>query len=183
MIFGYARVSTSAQDLAAQVAQLEAAGCGRIFHDKLSGLTADRPQLRKLLAAAKAGDTVIIPAIDRLSRDVADLLTIARDLQAAGVGLRSLAEPILDTTGDFSEVVLALLGIVAKMEHRRIRDRTASGRAVAKAQGVKFGRKPKLTPHQQREAIQRRDVDGETVRAIARSYAVSHQTISRLKAN
>lgn len=80
VIYGYARVSTAAQDLATQLGQLEAAGCERIYHDKLSGLTTDRPQLKKILAIAGAGDTVIIPAIDRLSRDTADLLTIARDL-------------------------------------------------------------------------------------------------------
>jgi DNA invertase Pin-like site-specific DNA recombinase len=75
--------------------------------------------------------------------------------------------------------VLAILGVAAKLEHRRIKERTARGRADAKAKGVKFGRKPKLTPHQ-REAIKRRDVDGETLRSIARSYNVSPQTISRL---
>jgi hypothetical protein len=75
--------------------------------------------------------------------------------------------------------VLAILGVAAKLEHRRIKERSARGRADAKAKGVKFGRKPKLTPHQ-REAIKRRDVDGETLRSIARSYNVSPQTISRL---
>ncbi|MGA2045401.1 MAG: hypothetical protein ABSG83_18770 [Roseiarcus sp.] len=78
------------------------------------------------------------------------------------------------------EIVLAALGVAAKLEHRRILARTARGRADAKAKGVKFGRKPKLTPHQKREAIKRRDVDGETVRSIGRSYNVSGSTISRL---
>lgn len=182
MIFGYARVSKGDMTPAAQLHELEQAGCGRVFLDKLSGLNADRPQLRKLLATVEAGDTVVIPAIDRLSRDVADLLTIARDLQAADVGLRSLAEPIIDTRGELSEVVLAVLGIVGKLEHKRIRERTAAGRAAALARGVKFGAKPKLTPHQQREAIRRRDAGEESVRTIAASYNVSHSTISRLKA-
>jgi DNA invertase Pin-like site-specific DNA recombinase len=75
-----------------------------------------------------------------------------------------------------------ILGVAAKLEHRRIKERTARGRADAKAKGVKFGRKPKLTPHQQREAIRRRDVEGETLRSIGRSYNVSAQTISRLTA-
>jgi DNA invertase Pin-like site-specific DNA recombinase len=87
---------------------------------------------------------------------------------------------VLDTTSDFAEIVFAILGVAAKLEHRRIRERTARGRAGAKAEGVKFGRKPKLTPHQQREAIRRRDVDGETLRSTGRSYNVSPQTISRL---
>jgi DNA invertase Pin-like site-specific DNA recombinase len=180
MIYGYARVSTEAQDLTSQLAQLEAAGCERLFWEKISGATAERPQLKKLLAAVAHGDVVIIPAVDRLSRDTTDLLIIARDLQNAGTGLRSLAEPVVDTTSDFAEVVLAILGVAAKLERRRIRERTARGRADAKAKGVKFGRKPKLTPHQRREAIKRRDIDGETLRSIGRSYNVSAQTIARL---
>jgi DNA invertase Pin-like site-specific DNA recombinase len=182
MIYGYARVSTDAQDLTGQLAQLKVAGCERVFREKVSGATAERPQLKKLMAAVGPGDMVIIPAVDRLSRDTTDLLVIARDLQKAGAGLRSLAEPVVDTTSDFAEVVLAILGVAAKLERRRITERTARGRADAKAKGVKFGRKPKLTTHQQREAIKRRDRDGETLRSIGRSYNVSAQTIARLRA-
>ena len=180
MIFGYARVSTDAQDLTSQLAQLKAAGCERVFREKISGATADRPQLKKLLATIGHGDVLIIPAVDRLSRDTTDLLIIARDLQKAGAGLRSIAEPVVDTTSDFAELVLAMLGVAAKLERRRIKERTERGRADAKTKGVKFGRKPKLTPHQAREAINRRDIDGETLRSIGRSYNVSAATISRL---
>ena len=180
MIFGYARVSTDAQDLTAQLKDLKAAGCERVFKEKVTGATADRPQLKKLLAAIGQGDVVIIPAVDRLSRDTTDLLIIARDLQRAGAGLRSLAEPVVDTTSDFAELVLAMLGVAAKLERRRIKERTARGRADAKANGVKFGREPKLTPHQKREAIKRRDQQGETLRSIGRSYNVSAATIARL---
>jgi DNA invertase Pin-like site-specific DNA recombinase len=182
MIFGYARVSTDAQDLTSQLAQLKAAGCQRIFREKISGTSADRPELRKLLAAVTHGDVVIIPAVDRLSRDTTDLLVIARDLQKAGAGLRSIAEPVVDTTSDFAELVLAMLGVSAKLERRRITDRTTRGRADAKAKGVRFGRKPKLTQHQQKEAIKRRDKQGETLRSIGRSYNVSAANISRLAA-
>jgi DNA invertase Pin-like site-specific DNA recombinase len=181
MIYGYARVSTDAQDLGYQLAQLKAAGCATIFREKVSGATADRPQLKKLMASLAAGDVVVIPAVDRLSRDTTDLLVIARDMQRAGAGLRSLAEPVVDTTSDFAELVLAMLGVAAKLERRRIIERTARGRADAKAKGVQFGRKPKLTPHQQREA-QERLAAGETQRSIARSYNVSQATISRLTA-
>jgi DNA invertase Pin-like site-specific DNA recombinase len=142
MLYGYAHVSTAAQDLA-------------------------------------AGDVVISPAVDRLSRDTTALLVIAREMQQAGAGLRSLAEPVVDTTSDFAELVLAMLGVAAKLERRRIMERTARGRADAKAKGVKFGRKPKLTPHQQREARERLAA-GETQRSIARSYNVSQTTISRV---
>ena len=148
MIYGYARVSTEAQDLTSQLAQLKGAGCEKVFREKITGTTADRPQLRKLMAALGHGDVVIIPAVDRLSRDTTDLLIIAREMQKAGAGIRSLAEPFLDTTSDFAEIVFAILGVAAKLEHRRIKDRTARGRADAKAKGVKFGRKPKLTSQQ-----------------------------------
>jgi DNA invertase Pin-like site-specific DNA recombinase len=171
-VYRYARVSTEAQDLTGSTAQLKAAGCQKIFREKITGTT----------AALVHGDVVIIPAVDCLSRDTTDLLVIARKMQRAGAGIRSLAEPFLDTTSDFAEIVFAILGVAAKLEHRRIKERTARGRADAKAKGIKFGRKPKLTPHQQREAIRRRDVDGETLRSIGRSYNVSAQTISRLTA-
>jgi DNA invertase Pin-like site-specific DNA recombinase len=179
MIYGYARVSTDAQDLTSQLAQLKAAGCEKVFREKITGMTADRPQLRKLMAALAQDDIVITPAVDRLSRDATDLLVIASDMQRAGAGLRSIAEPVVDTTSDFAELVLAMLGVAAKLERRRIIERTARGRADAKANGVKFGRKPKLTAHQQQEA-QRRMEAGETQRSIARSYNVSQATISRL---
>jgi hypothetical protein len=106
VIYGYARVSTDAQDLTNQVAQLKAAGCApaNIFREKISGATAERPQLKKLMGKLVAGDVVVIAAVDRLSRDTTDLLIIARDIQKASAGLRSLAEPVLDTTGDFAEL-------------------------------------------------------------------------------
>jgi DNA invertase Pin-like site-specific DNA recombinase len=179
MIYGYARVSTDAQDLSNQVAQLKDAGCDTIFREKMTGTHAERPQLKKLMAKLDAGDVVIIPAVDRLSRDTTDLLVIARDMQRAGAGLRSIAEPVVDTTSDFAELVLAMLGVAAKLERRRIIERTARGRADAKERGVKFGRKPILTPHQMREARARIEA-GETQRSVARSYNVSQTTISRL---
>jgi DNA invertase Pin-like site-specific DNA recombinase len=113
MIYGYARVSTDAQDLTSQLAQLRAAGCEKIFREKITGTTADRPQLKKLMAALAQGDVVIIPAVDCLSRDTTDLLVMARDVQRAGAGLRSIAEPDVDTTSEFAELVLAMLGVAA----------------------------------------------------------------------
>ena len=180
MIYGYARVSTDAQDLAPHVAQLKAAGCEKVFREKITGTTADRPQLGKLMKRLAPGDVVITPAVDRLSRDTTDLLVIARAMQKAGAGIRSLAEPFLDTTSDFAEIVFAILGVAAKLERRRLLERTARGRADAKARGIKFGRKPKLTAHQQREATARLK-RGETQRSVARSYNVSQATISRLR--
>jgi len=182
-IYGYARVSTDAQDLTNQRTALKAAGCEKIFNDKLTGAHAARPELQKLLRKVREGDVVLVAAVDRLSRDTTDLLVIARDLEKAGAGLRSIAEPLIDTTSDFKELILAIFGIAAKLERRRIVDRTTRGRADAKAKGLKFGRKPTLTPHQKAEAIKRRDKQGETLRSIARSYNVSAQTTHRLSAS
>ena len=95
-------------------------------------------------------------------------MVIAREIQRADAGIRSLAEPYLDTTSDFAEIVLAILGVAAKLERRRIIERTARGRADAKAKGVKFGRKPTLTPHQQKEVRTRLEA-GETQRSYRRS--------------
>ena len=85
MMYGYARVSTAAQDETGQVRQLKPAGCEKIFREKITGTTADRPQLQRLMKALAPGDVVIIPAVDRLSRDTTDLLNIARDIQRAGI--------------------------------------------------------------------------------------------------
>jgi DNA invertase Pin-like site-specific DNA recombinase len=181
MIYGYARVSTDAQDLAIQLDTLKAAGCEKVFHDKEGGDSAERPQLKRLMKKLSAGDIVKAPATDRFARDPTDLLVLGRDIRAKGARFVSIAEPIVDTESEFWELVAACFGIAAKFELRRIRERTSAGRAAAKAQGVKFGRKPKLTPHQIREALQRRDVDDEPHRSIARSYNVSQSTISRLR--
>src|SRR6516225_2472689 len=179
MIYGYARVSTAAQDETGQVRQLKAAGCEKVFREKITGTTAERPELGKLIKKLAPGDVVIAPAVDRLSRDTTDLLVIAREMQRAGAGIRSLVEPYLDTTSDFAEIVFAILGVAAKLERRRILERTGRGRADAKANGVRFGRKPILTAHQQKEARKRLEA-GETQRSVARSYNVSQSTISRL---
>src|SRR5947209_16996653 len=111
MIYGYARVSTDAQDLTSQLAQLRAAGCEKVFREKITGTTADRPQLAKLMKRLGPGDVVITPAVDRLSRDTTDLLAIAREMQRAGAGIRSLAEPFLDTTSGFSRSFLRFLAL------------------------------------------------------------------------
>lgn len=180
MIYGYARLSTRAQDLTGPVAQLKVAGCAKIFREKITGTTADRPQLRKLMAVLTHGDVVITPAVDRLSRDATDLRVIAREMQRTGAGIKSLAEPFLDTTSGFAEIIFAILGVAAKLERRHILERTARGRADAQAKGVKFERRPILATHQQKEA-RARIAKGETQRSVARSYNVSQATISRLR--
>src|ERR1700745_769739 len=125
-----------------QIRQLKAAGCEKVFREKITGTTADRPQLAKLIKALAPGDVVITPAVDRLSRNTTDLLVIARDMQRAGAGIRSLAEPFLDTTSDFAEIILAILGVAAKLERRRILERTARPGTVGR---LELGETPSPT--------------------------------------
>ena len=110
-----------------------------------------------------------------------DLITMLDDLKQHGVKFRSLTEAI-DTETPTGRAMWQMIGVLAELERSLISERTRAGVKDAQRRGVKFGRKPKLTPHQKREAIRRRDEQGETVREIARSYNVSASTISRLVA-
>jgi DNA invertase Pin-like site-specific DNA recombinase len=181
--FGYARVSTDGQSVDAQVRQLRDAGADKVFREVASGAKTDRAQLRRLLAALGPGDVVMVTRLDRLARSTRDLLNTLAAITAKKAGFRSLGDTWADTTTAHGRLMLTVLGGLAEFERDLIRSRTGEGRERAKARGVKLGRKPKLTEHQKREAIRRRDHDGETVREIARSYNVHHSTISRLPAS
>jgi DNA invertase Pin-like site-specific DNA recombinase len=178
-IYGYARVSTNGQDLAGQVAELEAAGCQKIYREKLSGATTERPELGKLLRRLEQGDVLIVTRLDRLARSTRDLLNVLDGVGQAKAGFRSLKDTWADTTTPHGRLMLTVLGGLAEFERELIRARTGEGRGRAKARGVRFGRPPKLTPHQRREALQRL-ANGETQAAVARTYAVSHVTMSAL---
>jgi DNA invertase Pin-like site-specific DNA recombinase len=182
MIYGYARVSTDGQSVAAQVAALRKQGAGKVFREVASGAKSDRAQLRRVLGQLDAGDVLLVTRLDRLARSTRDLLNTLAVIADRKAGFRSLGDTWADTTTPHGRLMLTVLGGLAEFERDLIRARTGEGRARAKARGVKLGRKPKLTEHQKREALRRRDIDGETVREIARSYNVSHSTISRLTA-
>jgi DNA invertase Pin-like site-specific DNA recombinase len=180
MIYGYARVSTDGRSVAAQVAALRKQGAGKVFREVAGGAKTDRAQLRRLLDQLDAGDVVMVTRLDRLARSTRDLLNTLTAITAKRAGFRSLGDTWADTTTAHGRLMLTVLGGLAEFERDLFRTRTMEGRARAKARGVKLGRKPKLTERQKREAIRRRDHDGETLREIARSYNVSHSTISRL---
>ncbi len=182
MIYGYARVSTDGQSVDAQLKQLRAAGCEKVFRETASGARADRAQLRGALDCLGKGDVLMVTRLDRLARSTRDLLNTLAAIAAKKAGFRSLGDIWADTTTAHGRLMLTVLGGLAEFERELIRARTGEGRERAKARGVKMGRKPKLTTHQIREAIKRRDTKGEPVREIARTYNVSHSTISRLKA-
>jgi DNA invertase Pin-like site-specific DNA recombinase len=128
-----------------------------------------------------ACDVVMVTRLDRLARSTRDLLNTLAAITEKKAGFRSLGDAWADTTTAHGRLMLTVLGGLAEFERELIRIRTGEGRARAKANGVSLGRKPKLTPHQKEEAIRRRD-EGESVRAIARTYNVSPSTISRLTA-
>jgi DNA invertase Pin-like site-specific DNA recombinase len=180
MICGYARVSTDGQTLDAQREALTAAGAARIFQEKVSGAATDRRELGRLLASLEAGDTLLVTRLDRLARSTLELLRILERVAEAGAGFRSLADTWADTTTPQGRLVLTIMGGFAQFERDLIKARTSEGRARAKARGVKLGRRFKLSHHQRQEALQRR-AQGEALADIARSYNVSHSTISRLK--
>jgi DNA invertase Pin-like site-specific DNA recombinase len=180
-LIGYARVSTYGQTLDAQLEQLKAAGCSRIFREKVTGARADRKELLKMLKQLAAGDVVTVTRIDRLARSTFDLFAIVKQIADAGAHFRSLAEPWADTATSTGRLMLAVLGGLADVERDLIRTRTAEGRSRATARGQHMGRPPALTPQQQTEARLRR-AEGATLKELARSYDVSAATISRLAA-
>ncbi len=178
-VLGYARVSTPDQDLSGQIEALKAAEAATIYREKVSGVRADRPQLAKLMAALKPGDIVTVTKLDRFGRSTRELLDLIDRIGKAGAAFRSLGDPLWDTSSAQGRLLSTLLAAIAEFERELIRERTGEGRKRAMANGVKFGRKPKLSQYQRAEAIKRRAA-GETLAEIARSYAVDISTISRL---
>lgn len=178
MLYGYARVSTDGQSLESQLAQLQ--GCCKVFAEKISGAVTERPALKRLLRAVKAGDTVVVTRLDRLARSTRDLLNILASLAEKNVAFRSIADAWADTTTPHGRLMLTLLGGIAEFERELIRIRTSEGRARAVANGVRLGRPPKMDLKQRQEALRRVEA-GEDVNEVARSYKVSGSTISRLQ--
>jgi DNA invertase Pin-like site-specific DNA recombinase len=185
MKYGYARVSPGgkSESVEAQARQLTKAGCRKVFRDvHVSGAKTNRAQLRRVIDQLDAGDMLMVTRLDRLARSTRDLLNTLAAITDRKAGFRSLTDTWADTTTSHGRLMLTVLGGLAEFERDLIRARTGEGRARAVARGVKMGRPPKLTPHQQQEAINRRDQGEETLADIARSYNVSPATISRLMA-
>ena len=179
MIYGYARVSTDGQDVAAQAEALRAAGCETTVREVASGAR-ERPRLKGLLNKLNDGDVLIVTRIDRLARSSLDLHLILDTVAKRGAGFRSLGDAWADTTSPHGRLLLAILAGLAEYERELIKVRTGEGRAHAKARGVRFGAPTKLTPYQQQEALERLD-RGEAPSVVALSYGVSRWTIQRLR--
>src|SRR5262245_13481527 len=180
MKVGYARVSTSEQDLSGQLAALREAGCERIFSEKRSGASDDRAALRRMLKEAQPGDVVMVVRLDRLARSVRDLLNILERFSRDDVGFVSLREKHIDTTSAGGRLVLNIMASIAEFERELIQARMAEGRKRAINNGVKFGPPFKLDAFQKREALARIKA-GESQSLIARTYGVDRATISRLQ--
>jgi DNA invertase Pin-like site-specific DNA recombinase len=179
MRIGYARVSSLAQDYAAQVEALKAAGCGRIHSEKASGKSVDgRHEFKRMLKVLLPGDVVVVTKLDRLARSSRDLHNILHELEQQGCGFVSLGESWCDTTTDIGRLMLTVMGGIAEFERGLIRKRCQDGIDRAKAKGVTFGRKRLLDAGQRRIAAERYAA-GETMAELAAVYGVSEPTMWR----
>lgn len=175
MLLGYVRVSTSEQNTALQRNALDSAGCELIFEDKISGKTADRPGLKKLLKVLSPGDTLIVWKLDRLGRSMRHLVSLIEELRQRGVNFRSLTDSI-DTSTPMGRFFFHVMGALAEMERELIVERTRAGLAVARAQGRIGGRRPKLS-QQQWEQAGRLIAAGEKRQRVAIIFDVGVSTL------
>src|SRR6478672_9967124 len=181
-IVGYARVSTTGQDLVVQLEKLEAARCDKIFKERRSGIDAGRPELRRCLEYLREGDTLLVTKIDRLARSTSDLYRIISLLADKGVAFKVLDDPSIDTTSRTGKLVMGILALIAEFENDIRRERHMDGIAKAKDQGVKFGRKRELTDEKAKEIRTLRE-SGETVPAIIKRTGFSKASIYRALGN
>jgi DNA invertase Pin-like site-specific DNA recombinase len=175
---GYARTSTDDQTTALQLAALKKAGCKTIHEDKgISGAIRKRPALSRCLAALQSGDTLIVWKLDRLGRSLRDLIDLLDDLRARGVRFQSITEAI-DTETPTGRAMWQLVGVLAELERSLIAERTRAGVKEAQRQGVRFGRKPKLSPAQVKHARQQIE-RGRRVSEVAALLNVDRATLYR----
>lgn len=177
MLIGYARVSTLDQNPALQEDALQAAGCERIFLDRISGAQANRPALQESLSFARSGDTIVVWRLDRLARSVTDLIQITQSLNEAGIGFKSLTETI-DTTTTGGRLVFTVFAAIAQFERDLIRERTMAGLAAARSRG-KIGGRPRVMTPDKVEAAKRLLLSGMNAREVAQAVGVSTPTLYR----
>jgi len=178
-LLGYARVSKAEdQDTAPQIESLHAAGCQRVYEERVSGGRWDRPELHRLLDRLAPGDVLTVWKLDRLSRSLKDLLLILDKVEKAGAGFRSLTENIDSTTAS-GRMMMQMLGAFAEFERAMVRERTQAGLRSARVQGRQGGRQPKLSPEQQAEVLTMLNA-GRSAADVARLFRVHRATISRI---
>ena len=181
-IVGYARTSTTDQTagLEAQLRDLEAAGCHRIFKEQLSSVDTKRPELERALDYVRDGDTLVVTKLDRLARSMAHLVEITGKLKAKGVELKVLALN-LDTSTPTGKLMLNLLGSIAEFERELMLERQREGIAKAKADGKYKGRAP--TARRKAADVRRLRAEGKTVEAIVKELGVSRSSVFRALRN
>ena len=180
MLVGYARVSANHQNLDRQLALLRAAGCKRVFKEKESGREGvRRPELERAIQELGPGDVLVLAEWDRATRSMLDGIRIIERVAARGATLKALDREWLDLTTPIGKGILAFLSALAEDERARILARANGGRAAARKRGVRFGPKPRLAPHQEREAARMVRDQGLSLRAVAHHYHVGHSTIVR----
>jgi len=181
MELGYARVSTTAQDLDRQLTALSQRGIpdGYVWSDKKTGATTDRPGLTALLSYAREGDTVVAYTLDRIGRNLRDCLNMVAQLRERGIGIKTLADPLpIDTSDDsaMAQVAVAMLGLFGEIERVFAQERAAHARAVREAKGAPVGRPAKLTG-QARDAALAAVHSGMSVRQVAATHGVGKDTL------
>ena len=179
MIVGYARVSTDDQTTASQLPDLKKAGCTRVYQEKMSGSTMERPELEKCLDRLEEGDTLVVWRLERLGRRTVDLIKLIDELEKRGVNFVTLREGF-DTRTPSGRFMFTISAAFAQMEREVNSERTKAGLSAARARGRLGGRKPKLSPQQARVVRTLWDSREHTKRAIAEQFGVSIATIDRI---
>ena len=176
---GYARTSTTEQNLEAQISALRAVGCGMVRTEQKSGASLDgRPELRTILDFIHPGETLVVTRIDRLARSLGDLQTIVSHLKSKGAHLAATEQPV-DTATATGKAFFDMLGVFAEFETNLRRERQAEGIAAAKERGVYRGRVPRIDM----EAIRARLAEGQSPTRIAREMGISRGTVYKVKPN
>ena len=157
---------------------LHDAGCDEIFVEVHSGANRRRSELEKMLGLLREGDTVLVVKLDRLSRSLQDLLTITREIEQKGAHLRSLHDPLIDTTSPNGKLIFGIFAVLAEYERDIIRARTLEGLAAARERGTRLGRQEALNQEQKDNLIALRQ-SGQSLRQIGRTLGVSKTTVAR----
>lgn len=180
-IVGYVRVSSIDQNIARQLEQLKHENIDKVFEDKASGATTNRPAFQQMLDYVREGDTIVVCSMDRLARNLSDLLSITTELHAKGISIKFLKENIsLDASGNehaMTRLLMSMLGAVAEFERSLIRERQREGIELAKKRGVYKGRKP--TDPSIIEKARTKILQGIPLAKVARELKISRSTLYR----
>ena len=177
MLIGYARVSTQDQHPELQLDALKAPGCEQVFHEKMTGKLAERPELDACLRTLRQGDTLVVWKLDRLGRSLKNLVEIIHGLEQRGVAFRSLTESI-DTANASGKLIFHIFGALAEFEHSLILERTMAGLSAARARGRLGGRKTKLSADDVRKAAAMLLDPMMTKAEVAKHFKVSRVTLN-----